>query len=1242
MICPNCQQINPEGAKFCNNCGEKLPAPCPNCGHQNPSGAKFCNNCGAELKATNQSVVDTDASTVSTLSPQPDFLRRFLPQELATKLEAARASDAMVGERRLVTMLFCDVKGSTAAAEQLDPEEWAEIMNGAFEYMIQPVYHYEGTLARLMGDAILAFFGAPIAHEDDPQRAILAGLDIVSGLTPYREKIKGEWGIDFNVRVGINTGLVMVGAIGSDLRMEYSAMGDAINLAARMEQTAKPGTVQVAEGTYKSTAPLFEFEPLGGISVKGKQEPVQTYRVIERKTTPGSIRGIEGLDVPLIGRVRERGVLDHSIADLDRGLGGIVYLLGEAGLGKSRLMQEVQADNSQLENLISPPATWYQTSALSYETDQPYGLFRRLIRNVIGARPDESLQEMRKKISLLVDEFPQKERSNAQRVFESLFGLSGQTGEPPLEGETFKGLLYTLMASFWQRRAQTSPVVLVCDDLHWSDPASLALLQHLYPLTDQVPLLLLCAMRPERDTPAWQSLQVAEREFPHRYREIHLQPLNANESGELVESLLRISDLPASLRNRIMEKSEGNPYFMEEVVRTLIDRGVIVRDEDGTHWRATGDAADLDIPGNLQTLLVARIDRLAETARQTLQVAAVAGRSFYFRVLQQIMDIAGELDRQLLTLQQKQLILEAARLPEREYIFRHALTQEAAYSTILLKQRRTFHRAVGEALESLFPDRREEMAGTLAGHFKQARDFTKALQYFTLAGDVAFRLFAIGEALTNYEQAMEVAERGGASEKQLIYLYRRRGRSLELLLRQDDALKTYQDLEALGESRNDDAIRLAGIAAQGTAYYLGKADFENSRARTEEALALARKLGDRKVEARCLWTLLVSLTWFNPQQAVEYGENGLQIASEIAAQPEATNEDREQLALILMDLALVYTIIGHMKLASDRALEAKKLFEDLGNLPMVATAIERVAFVHAAEGRLEQAERTFAQGITIDQSIGNQGGVLSKHSNLITQDIYPRLGDFSGFFDILEAFQSIPMGGGSTYEIYQKAFLELYPVVAYACLGALEQVKQLEGPLLQFMETDTPTFPAQLMSYAVIAYIRAGGLEKGRELLEKCVTHPHVENYILTLAPNIAQAKAELALVDGKFEEALALVERFLEKAHEQGVRGFDPPKLFLKGKILQQSGHPEEAYAAYQEAHSLATEQKARLVLWQICAQLAEMEAERGNLDESQSLKEQARATIAFIADHVGRDDLRSTFLAMPEVQRIQENGGE
>jgi class 3 adenylate cyclase len=326
--CPNCQTDNPESARFCSNCGHSLTLNCPICSTENSLDANFCSNCGEQLD-------------LAAAAPQ-DKLLQYIPKELLSKLEAARSGHAMSGERRVVTILFCDVKGSTAAAEKMDPEDWAEVMNGAFEHLIAPVYRYEGTLARLMGDAILAFFGAPIAHEDDPERAVLAGLEIVEGIEPYQVETRERWDLDFSVRVGINTGLVVVGEVGSDLRMEYTAMGDAVNLAARMEQTAQPGTVQISEETYKRIAPLFEFEPLGKIEVKGKQEPIHAHRVLAIKAHRGRLRGIQGLEAPLVGRSTEMDALKASIEDLVNGQGGIHCLIGEAGLGKSRMIEEMR------------------------------------------------------------------------------------------------------------------------------------------------------------------------------------------------------------------------------------------------------------------------------------------------------------------------------------------------------------------------------------------------------------------------------------------------------------------------------------------------------------------------------------------------------------------------------------------------------------------------------------------------------------------------------------------------------------------------------------------------------------------------------------------------------------------------------------------------------------------------------------------------------------------------------------
>jgi class 3 adenylate cyclase/tetratricopeptide (TPR) repeat protein len=691
-------------------------------------------------------------------------------------------------------MLFCDVIGSTAAAELLDPEEWTEIINGAFEHMIRPVYKYEGTVARLMGDGILAFFGAPISHEDDPQRATLAALDIVAAIQPYREQIKGRYDIDFNVRVGINTGLVVVGAVGSDLRMEYTALGDAINLAARMEQTALPGTVQIAHDTHKLIKSLFDFEDLGGIEVKGKSEPVSAYRVLGRKAVSGRARGIEGLYAEMVGRDDELSILSGVVFNLKQGLGRVACILGEAGLGKSRLVSEAHKIFADLPGMAG---NWYETTSLSYETNQAYALIQRLIRRLGAIANDDPPQTVREKLGPLMESFAEEDRPRAVQLFHALFGLESDNGRPRLDGEAFKRELFEVMEAWWRALFSERPTVLVFDDMHWSDSASIELLRQLLPLTGEIPLVLLCALRSERQAPAWQIKMLADEEFQHRYTEITLHPLSEAESNELLNRLLAIAELPDRLRANILEKTGGNPFFIEEVVRTLIDSGAVVSEErtvDGKslrYWRATNEGADFPLPDNLQALLAARMDRLEESTRGTLQMAAVIGRSFYHRVLEAVDEAIPGLDKRLGTLLRLDMIREAARVPEVEYTFRNPLTQEAVYQSILLKRRREFHRRVGEAMEALYPERLEGFFGLLAYHFALAGERDKSIQYSRNASRQAVALYAYEEAIQNLQAALELIEPGESSETRLV-LQEDLGDVYRLLRDGERAIASYQ------------------------------------------------------------------------------------------------------------------------------------------------------------------------------------------------------------------------------------------------------------------------------------------------------------------------------------------------------------------------------------------------------------------------------------------------------------------
>ena len=825
---------------------------------------------------------------------------RHIPADYLSKLEAARATGAMAGERRVITMLFCDVKGSTEFAEELDPEEWAEIMSGIFDILIPPIYQYEGVVARLMGDAILAFFGAPITHEDDPQRAILAGLQIVNDLQPARQQIRREYGQDINVRVGINTGLVVVGEIGSDLQMEYTAMGDAINLASRMELSARPGTVQIAEDTYRLVKPLFDFEDLGEIEVKGKSEPVRAYCVLGPKAKPGRLRGIEGLNAPLIGREPEFSRLRQAMLDvIEGGQGRIIFLTGEAGLGKSRMIDELHSEWLRLGAMDN---LWLESRALAYDSSRPYSLFLQQMRHILGVKTGDSPELIREKIAQSALKLPEDQRPILAQAVETMLAVSVASDEPVVQGEVLKRHLFEAVLKFWRTMGEGRARVMVFDDLHWGDPISIELIAHLLQIVRDEHVLIFCASRPEPESPGCELRSIGQNDYSPYYREIELKPLSESDSSDLIVQLLTIPELPANVIDLVLQKAEGNPFFVEEVIRTLIDEGVIVRSEDGLHWRRGKDVNDVNIPGSLQALLIARIDRLERETRRTLQLASVIGRSFYYHVLHMLDDLSASFDERLATLQEAALIQEARHLPEIEYIFRHQLTQEATYQSILLRERRRFHQRVAEVIEQLYPDRLEDEAVHLAFHFAQARNYEHALKYYRMAADAAARLYANMEATAHYAHAIEMAERSAAPNAVLIDLYTRRGRVQELGGRYADALAGYQQLESVAAEKKSPDLELAAVILQTILYatYTTYHDPDRARALAEGALELATELGDYRAQAKAYWELLLvqRFGYKRDDLAVPYGEKAIAIAREHGL--------KEELAYALHDISYSY------------------------------------------------------------------------------------------------------------------------------------------------------------------------------------------------------------------------------------------------------------------------------------------------------------------------------------------------
>ena len=672
------------------------------------------------------------------------------------------------GERRIVTVLFADVVNSTGLAENLDPEDWTDIMNGAFPLLTAPVHRYEGTIGRLMGDGILAFFGAPTSHEDDAERAVLAALDMVASIKTYGETIKSKQGFDFQIRVGINTGFVVVADVGSAAFNEFTAMGDAVNVAARMQSTAAPGTVQITSDTQRQVASRFDFESLGEIELKGKSEPVTAYRVIKPSAYLVRTHGSGGVSAPLIGRDLELGRLKAAIDQVREGRGHIVCLIGEAGLGKSRLLSELRA--YWLEK--NPQFYLDVMNAVPYDATRPFGLFQNYARDMFAVELDDSGETIHRKIreTFLSQGVPEEQFAMCQVAMERVIAAKVLHESKDYTGDQIRTDIHQNMYQAFKNASGGAPSVVVLDDMQWADRASVDLLLHLMKLADEIPILFVIAFRPERQSPAWQVKLAAETDFPHRSEEIVLKPLDAAGSEKLISALLDIERMPDTLRATILRKTEGNPYFVEEVVRSLLDQG-FVRDMDGKlEWQAGADASDIAIPDSLQALLMARMDRLDAETRATLQMASVIGRQFYYRILLAISDSAMGVDKHLRSLERVELLREAGRNPELEYVFKHELARDAAYATILNRRRREFHLHVAEAIETIFADRLDEHAHRLARHFELAGDDQRAARYYELAGDVAAALGAGAEVEGQYERALAAAKRSGAAEADIARL----------------------------------------------------------------------------------------------------------------------------------------------------------------------------------------------------------------------------------------------------------------------------------------------------------------------------------------------------------------------------------------------------------------------------------------------------------------------------------------
>jgi predicted ATPase/class 3 adenylate cyclase len=1157
-------------------------------------------------------------------------IKKFIPREYAKKLEAARTSQTMKGERRIVSILFCDVKGSTSMAEQLDPEEWAEIMNQAFEYLISPIYAYEGTLARLMGDSVLAFFGAPIGHENDARRAILAGLKIVNDIQPFKNKINQEYNLEFNVRVGINTGLVVVGGVGSDLFMEYTALGDAINIASRLEQTALPGTVQVGEDTYKQAAGFFEFESLEGIDIRGKLEPVRAYRVLRVLDQPADGRGAHTVDVPMVGRSSELNILQNVIESVEKEGGQIVCLIGEAGIGKSRLLKEART----AWEVTLPPGKpfgkistrWNQASSLSYESSRPYGLIQRLIRNYIGFSANDSSEQIREKLHDTFTMIGVDVNQERLDLFELMLGVKDQEEMQELSGESLKRRMYSEVLNTLELLAQEGPVVIAADDLHWTDPASAELFVHLFQLIDRLPILFICSFRPHHTSQAWMVKQAAEINYAHRYTQINLLPLSKSESNQMIESYLSGVDLPPDTHAMILRKSDGNPFFMEEVIRGLIDEKVIVQDSENGDWLVSSSVEDISIPENLIALLTARIDRLGEDAKYVLQIASVIGRSFYHEVLALINDVSDDLDSVLVTLQRMGLILEVAQEPEPEYMFRQALTQETAYNTILLKHRRDYHRRVGEAILKLYPNRIEEFSSLLGHHFYQAQD-PRALGYFKMDGDAAFWIYANPEAINYYSKAIEVAKwKAEPDLKEIADLYLYRGRAYELESQFQNALENYKELEKLAFHFEDKRNHLQALVAQAQIYSVPSSEFsiEFGKPAIDKAEKIAEELNDRETLVK-IYRLKMNLYRFSEsrEKLQEVGEKTIALARELNME--------EQLAFSLNDASHAYNMNGQVERAREIALEAAELWQKLNNLPMLADSLAGLAATYVYTGEFDQAYTYSDKAFEISQSINNVWGQSYSRYAIGLVDL--ERGHISLSIDHLQqAIRDAQQSQFRAGELLALIFLS----VVYAEVGAYQMAVQVVEQVDEMPLDYLPMVRASFLGGSLLANARAGHFQNAEKIISRITSGGEEAHFIAKHYFVLGQCYLFLAKCD--YETVLKIADEYLSLLKETGVIFLISELLMIMGIAYLKQGLVLEAKAKFEEGLQYAERLGSRKAFWQIKYYLGVCYLEQGEDTKADPCFQQAKEHVQYILEHIQDAEIKEKFLLKTEVQDLYQ----
>jgi class 3 adenylate cyclase/tetratricopeptide (TPR) repeat protein len=949
MKCQKCQFDNRGGAKFCKKCGVKLELVCPSCGYPVQADSIFCDECGQNLSPP----VEIPSPDLS-FEEKIEKIQKYLPEGLTEKVLSQK--EKIEGERKNVTVMFCDMQGFTTLTERLGPEEAYSVMDDIYEILIHKVHDYEGTVNEMTGDGIMALFGAPIALEDAPQRAIRSSLAIHREIAKFSNMLKQEKEIafPFKMRIGIHAGPVVVGTLGNDLRVEFKAVGDTVNLASRMETLAEPGTTLVSHDTFKLTEGMFRFESLGEKKIKGKQESTRTYQVIGSSTrrTRFDVSADQGL-TSFVGRERELELLRDSFEMARAGRGQAVSIVAEAGLGKSRILYEFR------KSVANEDVIFLEGRCLSFSHAVAYHLFTDLLRANFDIRESDGDLEIKNKVLKGLNRLDIDAATTLPLFLKLLRVEDSGIDQIPMSTEGRKDRIIEALKQLVLKGSEIRPLIIAYEDLHWIDNDSEDALKAAMEIIPGARILLIFTYRP-KFLLTWGAKSY--------HSQVTLNRFSNRESLALVAHLFGTENIDKDLEGLVLQKTDGIPFFIEEFVKSLRDLDIVEK-ENNTYYLAK-DIREVSIPSTIQDVIMARVDTLPDGAKEVLRTGSAIEREFSHELIKQVIRLSdSELLSYLAVLKDSELLYERGIFPLSSYIFKHALTREVVYDALLSKKKKKLHAKIGNAIEGLYKD----SIGS--------QDYDRAAKFSKLVALKAGKTGSLNEAIAYTQKVISCLEKLPQTEdiqKQLIDARTKLGLHFLDMNYFNDAKEAISPIRDLALSNKNEKRISQIFSIIGTWHWFVKEDFQKSYEHLIKALNISKKSQDPL-------SLAVANVWLGQVASVngEFKKASNHLEEALAFQVQGNN--KAWISVLKSVLSFFgYYYPGNVHLAYETSLEAVRIADKSGDIYPKANAYICHGMSCYGKGRLEEAQDYLLKGIYLKEKM---------NSNVYAVIIYKGLGD---------------------------------------------------------------------------------------------------------------------------------------------------------------------------------------------------------------------------------------------------------